>query len=291
MQALVVGGAGFVGSSLVERLLAEEWHVEVIDDLSTGSIDRLAAARADSSHTLRINRHDVTDPATSDLVERTAPDRVFFLADGSDEPDPVRRLEVGVVGLVRVLEGASRLPRPPKLIVTVAAADLHAAGADVGPINEDREPGGSGPGGAAARAALSALKAYRAGSSIEHTVLALADVYGPSMPSRAGLGAAMADAEHGKAVLDLRPYDLVHLDDTVDALVRAATRADGLLVHVSSGRLVDGSDLVDRLAGLGIEVRGGRVVEGAPLLDIGRAEIHLGWTPFTPLGEGLATLV
>ena len=51
MRALVVGGAGFIGSSLVERLLAESWHVEVVDDLSTGSLDRLAAARADAAHT------------------------------------------------------------------------------------------------------------------------------------------------------------------------------------------------------------------------------------------------
>jgi UDP-glucose 4-epimerase len=293
VRALVVGGAGFIGSSLVERLLAERWHVEVVDDLSSGSLERLAEARAGADRALRIHRHDIGDATTADLVERAAPDRIFFLADPVGEPDPVRRVEVGVVGLVRVLEGASRLVEPPKIVLTLAAADLYA-GLDeaAGPITEDAEVRAVGAGGAAAVAALAALRAYRIGSSIEHTVIVLSEVYGPDMPVRGDLGMALAAASDSGRVLVDRRFDLVYLDDTVDALVRAASRADGLLVHVSSGDPVPGAEIASTLTDLGrpVALAGARSVL-IPALDIGRAEIHLGWKPFTTLANGLDALV
>ncbi len=293
MRALVVGGAGFIGSSLVERLLAEGWHVEVVDDLSSGSLDRLTEARAGADRLLRIHRHDIGDTTTADLVERAAPDRIFFLAEPVGEPDPVRRVEVGVVGLVRVLEGASRLVEPPKIILTLAAADLYAGADDAaGPLTEDAEARAVGARGAAAMAALAALRAYRIGSSIEHTVLVLSEVYGPDMPVRCDLAVALAAGRDQSSVLVDRRFDLVYLDDTVDALVRAATRADGLLVHISSGDTVPGEQIASTLTDLGRPIA---VADAAsvptPVLDIGRAEIHLGWKPFTPLASGLDALV
>ncbi len=59
MKALVTGGAGFIGSTLVDRLLAEGHAVDVIDDLSSGSLANLAEARADRSHALQLppDRH------------------------------------------------------------------------------------------------------------------------------------------------------------------------------------------------------------------------------------------
>jgi nucleoside-diphosphate-sugar epimerase len=85
----------------------------------------------------------------------------------------------------------------------------------------------------------------------------------------------------------------VHLDDTVDALVRAASRADGLVVNVASGGVVRGSDVVAVLTGLGTTVELAAPVAGptVPALDNGRAQIHLGWTPFTPLATGLESVL
>jgi len=293
LRALVIGGAGFIGSSLVERLLAESWHVEVVDDLSTGSLDRLASARAGAAHTLRIHRHDISDSTTADLVERAAPDRVFFLADALGGPDPVRRIEVGVVGLVRVLEGARRLVEPPKVIKTVAAGDLHSTESTSAAVAEDVEPTATSPGTVAAVSAIAALRAYRTGSSVEHTVLVLADVYGPSMPVRGDLGIALGAAVAGVGRLVDRGFDLIHLDDTVDALVRAASRGDGLVVNVSSGGVVPAAEVVAALTGLGatVELGGSPAGPTVPPLDNGRAQIHLGWTPFTPLGTGLGSTV
>lgn len=290
MRALVVGGAGFIGSSLVERLLAEDWLVEVVDDLSTGSLERLATARADAAHTLRIHRHDIVDRSTADLVERAAPDRIFFLAEAADGSDPAHRLEVGALGLARVLDGASRLNQPPKVIVTVAGADVHhgSTGTDE-PVNEGVAPDPTAVRAIVAASSLAALQAYRSDAGIEHTVLVLSEVYGPSMPARGDLGTAVTG---GKGVLPDRGFDLVHLDDTVDALVRSSTRGDGLTINIASGEVVSASEVVSILSGFGCALVVGEPAKNAPPpLAVGRAEIHLGWTPFTPLPVGLRSLV
>ena len=80
MKALVTGGAGFIGSNLVDRLLAEGHAVDVIDDLSTGKLANLADARADRDHEFSFHQMDICDPAVVDLVERRRPEVVFHMA-------------------------------------------------------------------------------------------------------------------------------------------------------------------------------------------------------------------
>ena len=70
MRALVTGGAGFIGSALVDRLLAEGHAVDVIDDLSSGSLANLAEARADRSQELKVHQVDIRDPAVVDVIGR-----------------------------------------------------------------------------------------------------------------------------------------------------------------------------------------------------------------------------
>ena len=80
MRALVTGGAGFIGSNLVDRLLAEGHAVEVVDNLSSGKLSNLADARADRDHEFSFHQMDICDPTVSELIERRAPDVVFHLA-------------------------------------------------------------------------------------------------------------------------------------------------------------------------------------------------------------------
>ena len=80
MRVLVTGGAGFIGSTLVDRLLAEGCDVDVIDDLSTGALANLADARAQRSRKFSFHRLDVRSPQLTDLVAHRKPEVIFHLA-------------------------------------------------------------------------------------------------------------------------------------------------------------------------------------------------------------------
>ena len=109
-EALVTGGPGFIGSTLVDRLLAEGHEVDVLDDLSTGSLANLAEARADRTHRLRFHQIDVRDAQLVDLIARRAPEVVYHLAAqvdvGASVARPAHDAEVNVIGTVNVVEGA-----------------------------------------------------------------------------------------------------------------------------------------------------------------------------------------
>ena len=75
-----MGGAGFVGSHVVDRLLAEGHTVDVVDDLSTGSLSNLAMARAEHIGSLKFHNIDVRQPELADLLGRLRPDVAIHLA-------------------------------------------------------------------------------------------------------------------------------------------------------------------------------------------------------------------
>ena len=110
MRALVTGGAGFIGSTLVDRLLAEGYAVDVIDDLSSGTLANLAEARANRDHELKVHQIDIRDGAVVDLIARRRPEVIFHLAAQADVRVSVARpafdAEVNILGSINVLEGA-----------------------------------------------------------------------------------------------------------------------------------------------------------------------------------------
>src|SRR5439155_4173282 len=106
VRALVAGGAGFLGSHLVDRLLAEGHDVDVVDNLSTGSLSNLAAARATASGALHIHHLDVLAPQLGDLVVRRRPDLVYQLTTAAPGAGARAVAEATIVGVVELLEAA-----------------------------------------------------------------------------------------------------------------------------------------------------------------------------------------
>src|ERR1700722_10927395 len=113
MRVMVTGGAGFIGSNLVDRLLAEGHAVDVVDDLSTGSLANLASARADQAHELTFHQLDVRSGELVEMIGRRRPDFIFPLGPLGRWPGAVKRpvfdADVNILGTLRVLEGARSL--------------------------------------------------------------------------------------------------------------------------------------------------------------------------------------
>jgi UDP-glucose 4-epimerase len=306
MHALVTGGAGFIGSTLVDRLLAEGHTVDVVDNLSTGSLANLSTARAESGHQVSFQRLDIRDEATVDLVKRRQPEVVFHLAAQADVRVSVERptfdAEVNILGSINILEGA-RLGGTRKVVFASSGGTIYGEPEEL-PVRESHPQRPLSPYGAAKRAVADYLAVYRELHGIEFTALALANVYGPRQDP---FGEAGVVAIFAAKLLAGEPCtifgdgeqtrDFVYVDDVVDAFSRAATKGSGLLMNIGTGAETSVNELYRTMAAAaGVTA----VAKRAPartgelqrsVLDPGRAAIHLGWKPWTALDDGTSAVL
>ena len=309
MRALVTGGAGFIGSTLVDRLLAEGHAVDVVDDLSTGSLTNLAEARGDRSHELAVHQVDVRSPDVVELVARRAPEVVFHLAAQADVRVSVARpafdAEVNIVGSLNVMEGARRAGSR-KVVFASSGGTIYGDPdpADL-PVTEAHPQQPVSPYGVAKKAVGDYLHAYRVLHGLEFTGLALANVYGPRQDphGEAGVVAIFAGrllaGEPCTVFGDGRQTrDFVYVDDVVDAFVRAASRGSGVLCNIGTATETSVLALHEVMAaaagrpGTGpafAPARPGELARSA--LDPARARLHLGWAPWTTLEAGTAAVL
>ncbi|MEO7398677.1 MAG: NAD-dependent epimerase/dehydratase family protein, partial [Ilumatobacteraceae bacterium] len=122
-RSMVVGGAGFIGSHLVDRLLAEGHVTDVVDDLSTSSLGNLADARA-AGGALKIHTLDLRAGDFASLVAMRRPDVIFHLAVLTPGQAPRDNEGVAIVNVLSVLE-AARLHGVVKVVVALPAGDLY----------------------------------------------------------------------------------------------------------------------------------------------------------------------
>ncbi len=308
MRAVVTGGAGFIGSTLVDRLLAEGHTVDVIDDLSTGSLSNLAQARSSADHDLTIHKLDIRSPEVIDLMRRRTADVVFHLAAQADVrvsvADPVFDADINLLGTLRVLEGA-RAAGTPRVVFAASGGTLYGE-PDISelPLKESLPHHPLSPYGVSKKAAIDYLAAYRELHSLEFVALALANVYGPRQDPHGEAGVVAIFAERllrGEEVTIFgdgeQTRDFVFVDDVVDAFVRAAAKGGGLVCNIGTGRETSVNGLLEEMAAqAGVEpartfkpLRAGELLRSC--LDASRAEIHLGWTPWTGLGAGTAATI
>lgn len=305
MRALVTGGAGFIGSNLVDRLLAEGHSVDVIDNLSSGRLANLADARADRDHDFTFHQMDVCDPSVSELIERRGPEVVFHLAAQIDVrvsvADPALDARINVIGSINVLEGARRAGTRKVAFASSGGTIYGDVDPEDLPVSESHAQHPVAPYGITKKVVTDYLFAYRELHSLEYTSLALANVYGPRQDPH---GEAGVVAIFAGRLLDGEPCtiygdgsqtrDYVFVDDVVDAFVRAGDRGSGLLCNIGTGIETSVNELYSTMAanaGVDAEAvhapaRAGELQRSC--VDAGRAGMHLGWEPFTDLRAGTA---
>jgi len=294
---LIVGGAGFIGSHLVDRLVAEGAAVDVVDDLSTGSLANLGAARDAARGTTELTIHtlDATAAELAELIVLRRPTVIYHLAlltrHGATALDHGRSFTSTLAML-----DAARRAGVAKVVVALPATSLygHPSGRDL-PVKEGPlEP--RGVRGVVAKAIVDLLGVYREQWGIEFTALALGTVYGDRQRPDGGVVAALLDAALRGDAAQLsgdgrQGRDFLYVDDAVDALVRAGQRGSGLVVNVGTGVQTSLRDLWGRIAPDGPAATFGPArpdeLSRFALAPV-RARIHLGWSPWTSLDDGLA---
>lgn len=303
-KALVTGGAGFVGSHLVDRLVDEGWGVLAIDDLSHGHVDHLAAARSRGS--VRFHQLDIRAPELIAAAERFRPDVVFHLAAQAAVPasveQPLLDADINILGSINVLECARRAGAQR---VVFASSGGAIYGSDVKlPARESFRKRPESPYGVSKKVVEDYFRYYRDAYGLDYALLALTNVYGPRQDPH---GEAGVVAIFCRALLNGRPpviygsgiqtRDFVYVEDVADAFVRAAAKGDGRLLNIGTGRETSVLEVFEVLAGLtGFRgrpgfgaARPGDVLRS--VVDPAAAERHLGWKSWTALEEGLRRTV
>ena len=297
--ALVTGGAGFIGSHLVDRLIEEEFRVVVVDNLSTGKLKNLNPAAI-------FHHVDITDPLVADVFQREQPDLVFHLAAqvsvSSSAQDPINDCQINVVGTLRLLEAARRCGIE-KFIFASSGGTLYGD-PEVNPCSEDRPITPVSPYGMSKYQGELQLELYRRLYLLRYTTLRYGNVYGPRQDPH---GEAGVVAIFSQAMLEGRQpqifgdgeqsRDFVYVDDVVEANLNAIGRGDGMALNIGTGQGTSINSIFRLLQGIiGYRwpaehgpARAGDVYQIH--LENSKAAQELGWMPQASLEEGLLRTV
>jgi UDP-glucose 4-epimerase len=291
VRAIVTGGAGFIGSHVVDTLLARGDEVHVLDDLSKGRRENVAAGA-------ELHVADVRDPDA--VFDAVRPEAVLHLAAQVDVRVSVERPEldadVNVLGTVRILEAARRHDAQ----VVFASSGGAGYGECDGPAREDAPLRPLAPYGASKVCGEEYLATYNRLYGTGHVSLRLGNVYGPRQEPHGEAGVVaifmgvLRDGGTPHVYGDGRQTrDYVYAGDVARSMLLALER-DGGVFNVGTGvetSVLELYDAVQRVAGVTREAEHapGRLGElQRSVLDVSRAATDLGWRPEVSLADGLA---
>jgi len=293
VRVLVTGGAGFVGSHVVDALVARGDDVHVLDNLATGS-------RENVHPDARLHEGDIRSDAAT-VFAAVRPELCVHLAAQADVATSVERpdydADVNVVGTIRVLEAARA--HGARIVFSSTGGAIY--GECDGPAGEDAPRRPVSPYGIAKLAAEEYLAGWNRLYGSVHVALRLANVYGPrQLPSLEGgvvaifLDRMAAGAETAIFGDGEQTRDFVYVGDVVEAVLAAGAAPGGGVFNVGTGVETSVNELHEacrRLAGSEqtpayLPARPGDVLRSA--VDPRRAADALGWRARTTLEEGLA---
>lgn len=299
-RALVTGGAGFLGSHLVDRLVNDGWQVLVVDDLSSGKLFRLADARRKGAVT--VHKMDIRAKELSGAAARFSPDLVFHLAAqtsvAASVDDPSRDISINVVGSVNLLSAVSAAGAE-RLVFASTGGAIYGGGAFL-PTSENAPLRPESPYGISKKMVEDYLFYWKLFHGLDYAVVRPSNIYGPRQDpgGEAGVVAVFARACFDRTRPTIfgagtNTRDYVYVEDVVDAMVRASETGGGGVYNIGTGVETSTADVFDAVARL--TRFGGGAVHGRPrpgdvprsALDCSKARLELGWQPFTSFEDGI----
>lgn len=300
-RALVTGGAGFVGSHLCERLLADGWDVVALDNFLTGDRDNVAHL-TDENFTLI--DHDITRP----YEPEGSVDVVMHLASPASPPqymaNPIHTLKVGGLGTLHAL-GIAKAQGARFLLASTSEV---YGDPEISPQPESYKGNVStvGPRGVydeAKRYAEALTMAYHRAHGVDTRIARIFNTYGPRLAPGDGrvVSNFVVQALAGDPLTvygdGSQTRSFCYVDDLIDGLLALVERGDGAPVNLGNPderTVTQLAELVLELTGSSSPVEHHPLPEDDPLQrrpDITRARSLLGWAPAVALEDGLARTI
>ena len=304
MRILVTGGAGFIGSHLVDGLIREGHKVSVVDDLSTGRRENL-------NPKAKFYRIDIGDPKLGEVFQKERPDVVnHHAAQASVKVSidkPLKDAQVNILGSLNLMQTCLQYG-VKKLIFASTGGAIYGEG-DLHPHREEEPPSPLSPYAVSKASFEYYLSAFGKLTGLRYTILRYANVYGPRQDpfGEAGVVAIFSY----RLLAGLHPQihareevgdpgcirDYVFVGDVVEANLLSLNRGDGLAINIGTGIGTTTKGLCEtliRITGYRGEVdhlppRPGDLK--ASVLSNQRAKDLLGWEPHTELDNGLKVTV
>lgn len=303
-KAVVTGGAGFIGSNLVDRLVDDGYDVLVLDNLSSGSLANLKNARSRGNVT--IHQIDIAENDVVGLVRSYGPQAVFHLAAQIDVrksvADPVFDAKVNIIGTINMLE-AARHANAERFIFSSSGGATFGDTFNI-PTPETQKRAPEAPYGVSKYVVEEYFRYYADTYDLDFMSLGFANVFGPRQDPHGEAGVVAIFAGNllaGRAPTifgdGTQTRDYVFVEDVVDAMARAAKRGGSRYLNIGTGfetSVLKLYDLVVEAAGTDIAPVMAPARKGEQLrscLDATAARKHLGWEAWTPIEEGIAETV
>jgi len=300
MKILVTGGAGFIGSHVVDAFVAEGHQVAVVDDLSTGKREQVNPA----ARFYQVDLRD--DAAMADVFAAERPEAISHQAAKANVREslekPVLYADVNVLGSLKLLELARK--HGVRKVIYASTGGAAYGEPQYLPVDEDHPVNPLDPYGASKHHVEHYLYLYRQNYGLDYTVLRYPNVYGPRQDplGEAGVVAIFT----GQMLSGRQPVingsgeqerDFVYVGDIAQANVLALSRGSGGIYNIGSGQGTSVNQVFAALKAAtgyqGPELHGpaklGEVFK--IYLDASRARKELGWQPTVTFEQGIARTV
>lgn len=299
MKVMVTGGAGFIGSNLVDRLIDEGHAVVVVDDLSTGREKNLHPEAV-------FYRQDIRDESLEAVFANEGVEAIFHLAAQMDVrksvADPVYDARVNILGTINLLESA--LKHGLKRFVYASTGGAVYGEPRFMPVTEDHPINPDCQYGISKHTVEHYLYVYNRLRGLNWTALRYPNVYGPRQNphGEAGVVAIFIQLLSSGRQCTIfgdgsKTRDYVYIDDVVEANIIALERGDNACYNLGWGTEVSDFTIFDTVrASLGLEdepryedVRAGEIFHIC--LEASKIRKQLGWAPKVSLEDGVARTI